>query len=50
MVVTAHLVHHWTGGDGGIGSSAEKFVSFSCDLDIATLDTRHGIGVADSVG
>jgi len=50
MVVAARLVHYWTRGDGGVGASASEFVSFPCDLDIATLDTRYGTGVADSVG
>src|SRR6266550_2549938 len=50
MVVAARLVHYWTRGDGGVGASASEFVSFPCDLDIATLDTRYGTGVADAVG
>ena len=50
MVVAARLVHYWTRGDGGVGASASEFVSFPCDLDIATLDTRYGTGVADCVG
>ena len=50
MVVAARLVHCWTRGDGGAGASAAEFVSLSCDLDIATLDTRYGTGVANTVG
>src|SRR5207247_7870989 len=50
MVVAAHLVHRWTRSDGGVGASASKFVSLPCDLDIATLDTRYGIGFTDTVG
>jgi hypothetical protein len=29
---------------------AWKFVSLPCDLDIATLDTRYGLGVANAIG
>jgi hypothetical protein len=43
MVVAARLVHYWTRGDGGVGASASEFVSFPCDLDVATLDTRYGL-------
>ena len=50
MVVAAHLVHRWARSDGGAGSSAAEFVSLPCDLDIATLDSRYGIGVANAIG
>src|SRR6266567_6658970 len=50
MVVAARLVHCWSRGDGGVGASAPEFVSFPCDLDIATLDTRYGTGVPNTVG
>src|SRR5436190_6054623 len=50
MVVAARLIHYWTRGDGGAGASASEFVSFPCDLDIATLDTRYGTGVPNTVG
>jgi hypothetical protein len=50
MVVAAHLVHRWARSDGGVGASAAKFVSLPCDLDIATLDTRYGAGVANAIG
>src|SRR5436190_19743063 len=50
MVVAARLIHYWTRGDGGAGASASEFVSFPCDLDIATLDTRYGAGVPNTVG
>ena len=44
------LVHYWTRGNGGVGASPAEFVSFPCDLDIATLDTRYGAGVANNFG
>src|SRR5438874_12924893 len=50
MVLAAHLVHRWTSSDGGVGTPAAKFVSLPCDLDIATLDTRYGAGVANAIG
>src|SRR5215470_3236820 len=50
MVVTPHLVHRWTRGNGGVGASAAEFVSLSCNLDITTLDSCYGTGVANSVG
>ena len=50
MVVAAHLVYCGARGDGGVGASAAEFVSLPCDLDIATLDTRYGTGVANAVG
>src|SRR3954471_6690101 len=49
MVAAAHLVHCWTCGDGRVGTSAAEFVSLSCDLDIATRDTRYGAGIANAV-
>ena len=50
MVVAAHLVHRWARSDGWVGAPAAKFVSLPCDLDIATLDTRYGAGVANAIG
>ena len=50
MVVAARLVHRWARSDGGVGASASEFVSLPCDLDIATLDTRYGAGVANAIG
>ena len=50
MVGAAHLVHRWARSDGGVGASAAKFVSLPRDLDIATLDTRYGVGVANAIG
>ena len=49
-VVATRLVHYWTRGNGGVGASAAELVSLSCDLDIATLDTRNGAGVANAFG
>ena len=50
MVVAAHLVHRWSRSNGRTGASATKFVSVPCDLDITTLDTRDGAGVANAIG
>jgi hypothetical protein len=50
MVVAPYLVHRWARSDGGVGASAAKFVSLPCNLDIATLDTRYGAGVANAIG
>jgi hypothetical protein len=50
MVVAAHLVHRWARSDGGVGASTAKFVSLPSDLDVATLDTRYGAGVANAIG
>ena len=50
MVVAARLVHYWTGGNGGVGASASEFVSFPCDLDLATLDPCYWVGVPNTVG
>ena len=49
MVVATHLVHRWARCDGGPGASAAKFVSLSCDLDIAALDTRYGARIANAI-
>jgi hypothetical protein len=46
----ADLVCRWARSDGGLGASAAKFVSLPCDMDIATLDTRYGAGVANAIG
>jgi len=34
----------------GLEPRAAEFVSFPCYLDIATLDTRYGAGIANTVG
>ena len=44
------LVRRWARSDGWVGAPAAKFISLPCDLDIATLDTRYGAGVANAIG
>src|SRR4030095_10523894 len=48
MVVAAHLVHRWARSDGGVCASAAEFVSIPGDLDVAALDSRYGVGLADT--
>ena len=48
MVLATRAVNHWTRGDGGAGTSAAEFISVPGDLDVAALDSRYGIGLADA--
>ena len=49
MVIATRIVHCWNRGDGWSRSSSSKFVSLSCDLDVAALDSCHRARLADAV-
>src|SRR4030095_1741969 len=48
VVVATRVVHCWDRGDGGARSSSAEFVSIPGDLDVAALDSRYGVGLADT--